>query len=93
MTIVASSATTTQTVTTRRRNANAASSDSQGRRIAGMEAAWVAAARGHDVTVFGASDAIGGKAWLREQLPGGETVSSIYDYQTFAAKRAGVIRP
>ncbi len=57
--------------------------------IAGMEAAWVAAARGHDVTVFGASGAIGGKAWLREKLPGGETVSSIYDYQTVAARRAG----
>ena len=57
--------------------------------IAGMEAAWVAAARGHDVTVFGASDWIGGKAYLREQLPGGETVSSIYDYQTVAARRAG----
>jgi dimethylglycine catabolism A len=58
--------------------------------IAGMEAAWVAAARGHDVTVFGASAAIGGKAWLREKLPGGDTVSSIYDYQTVAARRAGV---
>ena len=57
--------------------------------LAGMEAAWVAAARGHDVTIFGASEAIGGKAWLREQLPGGETVSSIYDYQTVAARRAG----
>jgi len=57
--------------------------------IAGMEAAWVAAARGHDVTVFGASEVIGGKAWLREKLPGGETVSSIYDYQTVAARRAG----
>jgi len=57
--------------------------------IAGMEAAWVAAARGHEVTVFGASDTIGGKAWLREKLPGGETVSSIYDYQTVAARRAG----
>ncbi len=57
--------------------------------IAGMEAAWVAAARGHDVTVFGASDWIGGKAYLREQLPGGDTVSSIYDYQTTAARRAG----
>ncbi len=54
-----------------------------------MEAAWVAAARGHDVTVFGATGAIGGKAWLRERLPGGETVSSIYDYQTVAARRAG----
>jgi hypothetical protein len=57
--------------------------------IAGMEAAWVAAARGHDVTVFGASDTIGGKSWLREKLPGGETVSSVYDYQTVAARRAG----
>ncbi len=58
--------------------------------IAGMEAAWVAAVRGHDVTVFGASDEVGGKARWREQLPGGETVSSIYDYQTVAAERAGV---
>lgn len=57
--------------------------------IAGMEAAWVAAARGHEVKVFGASVWIGGKAFLREQLPGGETVSSIYDYQTVAARRAG----
>jgi hypothetical protein len=57
--------------------------------IAGMEAAWVAAARGHAVTVFGASDWIGGKAYLRERLPGGETISSIYDYQTVAARRAG----
>jgi 2,4-dienoyl-CoA reductase-like NADH-dependent reductase (Old Yellow Enzyme family) len=57
--------------------------------IAGMEAAWVAAARGHDVTVLGASDHIGGKLWWREQLPGGETVSAIYDYQTVAAQGAG----
>ena len=39
--------------------------------IAGMEAAWVAAARGHNVTVFGVSAKIGGKAWWRERLPGG----------------------
>ncbi|MBT5495262.1 MAG: FAD-dependent oxidoreductase [Alphaproteobacteria bacterium] len=58
--------------------------------IAGMEAAWVAAARGHEVTVFGASSVVGGKAWWREKLPGGETVSSIYDYQTVAAERGGV---
>jgi 2,4-dienoyl-CoA reductase-like NADH-dependent reductase (Old Yellow Enzyme family) len=57
--------------------------------LAGMEAAWVAAARGHAVTVLGASDHIGGKAWWREKLPGGEPVSSIYDYQTTAAARAG----
>lgn len=58
--------------------------------FAGMEAAWVAAARGHDVTVFCASADTGGKARLRATLPGGEEVSSVYDYQMVAAKRAGV---
>ena len=58
--------------------------------VAGMEAAWTAAARGHDVTVFSRSRDIGGKARLRAQLPGGEAVSSIYDYQLAAAQRAGV---
>jgi 2,4-dienoyl-CoA reductase-like NADH-dependent reductase (Old Yellow Enzyme family)/thioredoxin reductase len=58
--------------------------------VAGMEAAWIAAARGHDVTVFSRSPDIGGKARLRAQLPGGEATSSIYDYQHTAAQRAGV---
>jgi 2,4-dienoyl-CoA reductase-like NADH-dependent reductase (Old Yellow Enzyme family) len=58
--------------------------------MAGMEAAWVAAARGHQVTVFCASAQIGGKAWLRSHFPGGEEVSSVYDYQAVAAQRAGV---
>lgn len=57
--------------------------------IAGMEAAWVAAARGHHVTVYGASAEVGGKARLRALLPGGETITSIYDYQLPAAQRAG----
>ena len=57
--------------------------------IAGMEAAWVAAARGHDVTVFSASGEIGGKTRLHALLPGGEALSSIYDYQHAAALRAG----
>jgi 2,4-dienoyl-CoA reductase-like NADH-dependent reductase (Old Yellow Enzyme family) len=57
--------------------------------IAGMEAAWVAAARGHHVTVFGASDEAGGKTRLHALLPGGENLSSIYDYQRLAAERAG----
>lgn len=57
--------------------------------IAGMEAAWLAAARGHDVTVLGAGAQVGGKARLRALLPGGETITSIYDYQHAAASRAG----
>lgn len=58
--------------------------------MAGMEAAWIAAARGHEVTVFSTGARPGGKALLRSVLPGGEEVSSVYDYQTSAAQRAGV---
>lgn len=57
--------------------------------IAGMEAAWVAAARGHDVVVFGASDEVGGKTRIHADLPGGEGYSSIFDYQALAAQRHG----
>lgn len=57
---------------------------------AGMETAWIAAARGHDVTVFGRSAEVGGKIRLRSLLPGGESLSGIYDYQLAAATRAGV---
>jgi 2,4-dienoyl-CoA reductase-like NADH-dependent reductase (Old Yellow Enzyme family)/thioredoxin reductase len=58
--------------------------------IAGMEAAWIAAARGHEVIAFGAGGEVGGKTRLLSALPGGEGLSSIYDYQTLAAKKAGV---
>ena len=58
--------------------------------IAGMEAASVAAQRGHRVTVFGKSDEPGGKTRLHALLLGGENLSSIYDYQRLAADRAGV---
>jgi len=57
--------------------------------VAGMEAAWIAAARGHTVTVFGRSGEIGGKSRLRALLPGGEALSSVYDYQHAAAQKAG----
>jgi hypothetical protein len=58
--------------------------------IAGLEAAWTAAARGHDVTVFGAGAEHGGKTRLHSLLPGGGNLASIFDYQWLAAKRAGV---
>lgn len=57
--------------------------------VAGMEAAWTSAARGHDVTVFGNSAEPGGRTLLRSRLPGGETITSIVDYQMPAATRAG----
>ena len=58
--------------------------------IAGLEAAWVAAARGHSVTLLGAGDEAGGKTRLNAGLPGGENLSSIYDYQLLQAARYGV---
>ncbi len=58
--------------------------------VAGMEAAWVAAARGHEVTLFGAGSEPGGSTRLHAGLPGGENLSSIYDYQWLSAARAGV---
>lgn len=58
--------------------------------VSGLEAAWVAAARGHDVTLLGNSEQLGGKTFLQAQLPGGENLSSVYDYQLQAAQRAGL---
>ena len=58
--------------------------------IAGLEAAWVAAGRGHEVTLLGRSAEVGGKLRQLVGLPGGEDLSSIYDYQFIEAKRFGV---
>lgn len=58
--------------------------------IAGLEAAWIAAARGHSVTVYGASEEVGGKTHLHAELREGEHLSSIYDYQQLAGKQYGV---
>jgi len=58
--------------------------------IAGLEAAWIAAERGHEVVAFGASSEVGGKTRLHSRLPGGESLSSIYDFQFARARRAGV---
>ncbi|MFK7828278.1 MAG: FAD-dependent oxidoreductase [Congregibacter sp.] len=58
--------------------------------IAGLEAAQTAAKRGHRVTLLGASDDPGGKTRLHAELPGGENLSSIYDYQYLAGRKQGV---
>jgi 2,4-dienoyl-CoA reductase-like NADH-dependent reductase (Old Yellow Enzyme family) len=57
---------------------------------AALEAAWIAAARGHRVTVFAAGGEPGGKTRLHARLPGGENLSSVYDYQYVRARREGV---
>jgi 2,4-dienoyl-CoA reductase-like NADH-dependent reductase (Old Yellow Enzyme family) len=58
---------------------------------AGLEAAWVAAGRGHDVTVLTRGASYGGKLALLAALPGCDQVSSVYDYQVARGAREGVI--
>ncbi|MFC0220252.1 FAD-dependent oxidoreductase [Pseudochelatococcus lubricantis] len=58
--------------------------------VAGLEAAWVAAARGHDVSVIGMSSEVGGKARLAAMMPRSESLSSVYDYQVVECERFGV---
>jgi 2,4-dienoyl-CoA reductase-like NADH-dependent reductase (Old Yellow Enzyme family) len=58
--------------------------------IAGLEAAWVAASRGHQVTVHGASAEVGGKARLAASLPALDALSSVYDFQYERAIEHGV---
>lgn len=50
----------------------------------------MAGARGHEVTVLGKGGEVGGKTRLHAGLPGGENLSSIYDYQILAASRGKV---
>lgn len=58
--------------------------------IAGLEAAWVAAARGHRVSLLGASAEVGGKTRLAATLPALQSLSSVYDHQLLQAQAHGV---
>ena len=57
---------------------------------AGMEAAWVAAARGHDVTVWERSPRTGGRLRTLEQMPLRRDFLALGDWQEAACSRHGV---
>ena len=57
---------------------------------AGLEAAWVAAARGHEVHLFGAGPSAGGKLRVEARLPGHAGVASVIEHQLRMAERHGV---
>jgi hypothetical protein len=57
---------------------------------AGLEAAWVAAARGHEVTLFAAGAEVGGKLALEARLPGRAEVAKVPAWQRRLAERFGV---
>jgi pyruvate/2-oxoglutarate dehydrogenase complex dihydrolipoamide dehydrogenase (E3) component len=56
----------------------------------GLEAAWVAAARGHSVTLFERSSALGGKIRLAQRLPGREEIANFVDWRIDECQRRGV---
>jgi hypothetical protein len=55
-----------------------------------LEAAWVAAARGHDVTLLERSDVLGGKIRLAQQLPGRGELADFADWRIGECERRGV---
>ena len=57
---------------------------------AGLEAAWVAAARGHDVTLLERADELGGAIRLAAQLPGRSEIAEIADWRVGECERQGV---
>lgn len=56
----------------------------------GLEAAWVAAARGHDVVLLERSDALGGKIRLAAQLPGRTELAGFATWRAAECSRRGV---
>ncbi|MGQ0805865.1 MAG: oxidoreductase [Actinomycetota bacterium] len=57
---------------------------------AGLEAAWVAAARGHEVMLLERSDELGGKIRLAARLPGREELADFADWRAGECARRGV---
>ena len=57
---------------------------------AGLEAAWIAAARGHEVSLIGAGASAGGKLCLEARLPGHADVTKVVEHQLRMAERHGV---
>ncbi|MEO9190103.1 MAG: FAD-dependent oxidoreductase, partial [Acetobacteraceae bacterium] len=58
--------------------------------IAGLEAASIAARRGHEVTLFSASERIGGKCGLNAAIPGCDALARAVAPRERAAREAGV---
>ncbi len=57
---------------------------------AGLEAAWVAAARGHHVTLLERSAQLGGKIRLAQLLPGRAEIADFADWRAAECRRRGV---
>ena len=57
---------------------------------AGLEAAWVAAARGHEVTLLERAAEVGGKIRLAQQLPGRDEVADFANWRAGECVRQGV---
>jgi pyruvate/2-oxoglutarate dehydrogenase complex dihydrolipoamide dehydrogenase (E3) component len=58
--------------------------------LAGLETAWVAAARGHRVTLLERAARLGGKMRLAERLPGREEIADFADWRAAECVRRGV---
>ena len=58
--------------------------------VSGLEAAWVAAAKGHGVTLFSSASELGGGLLLESKLPGRQEMRRIIEHQIFSGEKYGV---